>query len=184
MEAAAMKRVVSTAVVAALFFNAAVDLVNRASADDQAQIQAPVNYSKVTPLDLVKQAPKGQLKNPYDDQQASIVAQGEHIFLGYSCNGCHGGGGGGGICPPLTNDVWVYEGDDDTLFRLIALGSDELQKQGYARKGREGVVGPMPPFGTLIKNSDELWKILTFVRSKYSPGSDPKYKMGTPPELR
>ena len=74
------------------------------------------------------------------------------MFLGYSCNGCHGGGGGGGMCPPLTNDVWVYDGDDDTLFRLVTLGSDELQKQGYTRKGRENVVGPMPPFGTLIKN--------------------------------
>ncbi len=42
----------------------------------------------------------------------------------------------------------------------------------------------MPPFGTLIKNSDELWKILTFVRSKYSPNVDQHYKYGTPPELK
>jgi hypothetical protein len=83
------------------------------------------------------------------------------------------------MCPPLTNDTWVYGGDDDTLFRLVTLGSDELQKAGYTRKGRENVVGPMPPFGTIIKSSDDLWKILAFVRSKYN--GDPAYKFGAPP---
>jgi mono/diheme cytochrome c family protein len=84
------------------------------------------------------------------------------------------------MCPPLTNDTWVYGGDDDTLFRLVTLGTDELQKQGYMREGRENVVGPMPPFGAIIKNADDLWKILAFVRSKYS--GDPAYKFGTPPD--
>ena len=41
------------------------------------------------------------------------------------------------MCLPLINDIWVYGGDDDTLFRLVALGSDELQKVGYTRIGRE-----------------------------------------------
>lgn len=134
------------------------------------------------PPDTVAATPKGQLKNPYQDSQADIVAQGEHLFLSYSCNGCHGGGGGGGMCPPLINDTWVYGGDDDTLFRLVTLGSDELQKAGYTRKGREGVVGPMPPFGALIKSTDDLWKIIAFIRSKYSPDADPHYKFGTPPD--
>jgi hypothetical protein len=66
----------------------------------------------------------------------------------------------------------------------VTLGSVDLQKAGYSRKGSENVVGPMPPFGTLIKSSDDLWRILTFVRSKYSPNADQKYKYGTPPELR
>ena len=112
--------------------------------------------------------------------EADIVAEGGQFLLNYACSGCHGGGGGGGMCPPLTNDIWVYGGDDDTLFRLIVLGSDELQKQGYMRKGRENVVGPMPPFGAIVKTSDDLWKILAFVRSKYS--GDPAYKFGTPPD--
>jgi mono/diheme cytochrome c family protein len=141
---------------------------------------APVDYTKIAPADLVKNTPKGQLTNPYKDTQPDVVAQGGQFLLSYSCSGCHGGGGGGGMCPPLTNDIWVYGGDDDTLFRLVTLGSDELQKQGYTRKGRENVVGPMPPFGTIIKNSDDLWKILAFVRSKYS--GDPSYKFGTPPD--
>jgi len=145
---------------------------------------AKVDYTKVTPPDLVKATPKGQLMNPYKDSQADIVAQGSKLFLSYSCNGCHGGGGGGGICPPLSNDVWVYGGDDDTLFRLVTLGSDALQKAGYTRTGQESVVAPMPPFGTLIGNADDLWKILTFVRSRYSPDADPKYKFGAPPDLQ
>ena len=132
------------------------------------------------PMDLVKSAPKGKLVNPYKDTDADAVTEGGKFLLSYSCSGCHGGGGGGGMCPPLTNDVWVYGGDDDTLFRLVTLGSDELQKQGYMRKGHENVVGPMPPFGTIIKTSDDLWKILAFVRSKYS--GDPAYKFGTPPD--
>jgi mono/diheme cytochrome c family protein len=155
-----------------------------AVAADAPSAKARVDYTKVTPPDLVKATPKGQLRNPYTDSQADIVAQGSKLFLSYSCNGCHGGGGGGGICPPLSNDVWVYGGDDDTLFRLVTLGSDALQKAGYTRIGSESVVGPMPPFGTLITNADDLWKILTFVRSRYSPDADPKYKFGTPPDLQ
>jgi len=54
-----------------------------------------------------------------------------------------------------------------------------LQKQGYTRIGRENVVGPMPPFGAIIKNADDLWKIFAFVRSKYN--GDPAYKFGAPP---
>jgi len=176
-----LKKVFGGTVAVALALAAITGLNGPAQAADAAKT---VDYTKITPPDLVKQTPKGQLKNPYKDSQADIVAEGEKIFLGYSCNGCHGGGGGGGMCPPLTNDTWVYDGDDDTLFRLVTLGSDELQKNGYMRKGRENVVGPMPPFGTLLKTSDELWKILTFVRSKYNPSADQKYKYGTPPEER
>jgi mono/diheme cytochrome c family protein len=136
------------------------------------------DYTKISPVDLVKQTPKGQIKDPYKDTQADIVAQGETLFRSYSCSGCHGGTGGGGMCPPLTNDTWVYGGDDDTLFRLVTLGSDELQKNGYSRTGRENVVGPMPPFGAIIKNSDDLFKIITFIRAHYD--GDPSYKYGAP----
>ncbi|HTQ10697.1 MAG TPA: c-type cytochrome, partial [Fimbriimonadaceae bacterium] len=98
--------------------------------------------------------------------------EGRKLFLSYSCNGCHGGNGGGGMCPPLSNETWVYGSDDDTLFRLVALGSDQLQAAGYYRIGMENVIGPMPPFGELVKSDDELWKIIAFVRSIYN--GDPK----------
>jgi hypothetical protein len=80
------------------------------------------------------------------------------------CNGCHGGGGGGGMAAPLTNPVWTYGDDDDTLFRLIALGTSKLSpanafgKLGYRRKGSENVVGPMSDFGNVIKTDDDLWR--------------------------
>ena len=117
------------------------------------------------PLELVKSTPKGELKNPYNADIAAIAEEGHHRYLSAGCNGCHGGGGGGGIGPLLTNDVWVYGPGDDTLFRLIALGTDALHMAGYARVKHEVVVGPMPPFGAIIKSSDDLWRIIAFIRS-------------------
>ena len=174
-----MLRRVLGACAIAIFSAGTMYTLETAIAAEQAK---PVDYATTKPADLVANTPKGKIQNPYKDSQADIVAQGEHLYLSYGCNGCHGGGGGGGMCPPLTNDTWVYGGDDDTLFRLVTLGSDELQKAGFVRKGRESVVGPMPPFGAIVKSSDDLFKILAFVRSKYSESADPKYKFGAPPE--
>jgi mono/diheme cytochrome c family protein len=117
-----------------------------------------------TPLETAKSAEKGSLKNPYTDYE-SVAAEGRKIYMAAGCNGCHGGTGGGGMGPPLTNPIWVYGADDDTLFRLIALGSDGLQKQGYSRKGSEAVVGPMPAQGTIVKSNDDMWKIIAWIRS-------------------
>lgn len=126
----------------------------------------------MTPLDLIAKVPdKGQLKNPYKDYKA-VSEAGHKKFMGAGCNGCHGGGGGGGMCPPLTNDVWVYGSDDDTLFRLIALGTEGL---GMPRKGRENVKGPMPPHGEIVKTQDDMWKIISWIRTvyKYDPKGQP-----------
>jgi mono/diheme cytochrome c family protein len=146
-------------------------LLGSAQAADQ---PTPADYTKISPPDLVSKTPH----NPYKDTQKNIVAQGQTLFRSYPCSGCHGGDAGGGMCPPLTTSDWIYDGDDDTLFRLITLGSDQLQKDGYYRHGMAPVVGPMPPMGPIIKNSDDLWKILTFIRSRYD--GDPTYKYGTP----
>src|SRR5499426_90622 len=124
----------------------------------------------MTPLDRVASTPKGELKSPYADI-AAVAEQGRQIYRSHDCNGCHGGGGGGGMAAPLTNQVWIYGDDDDTLFRLIALGTgslspgDAFQKQGFVRKGSENVVGPMPPFGEIIKTDAEIWKIIAWIRS-------------------
>ena len=117
-----------------------------------------------SPTETARKAEKGSLKIRYADF-AKVAEEGHQKFMSAGCNGCHGGTGGGGMGPPLTNQVWVYGKDDDTLFRLIALGSDELQKQGYSRKGSEKVVGPMPPMGTVVKSDDDLWKIIAWIRS-------------------
>ena len=129
------------------------------------------------PLDLVKATPKGGLHNPYKDKvtDAAFAEEGHKTYLSAGCNGCHGGTGGGGMGPPLTNEIWVYGKDDDTLFRLVSLGSDGLKAAGYHRVKQEVVVGPMPPFGGILKSSDQLWKIITFIRS-VNPSS-----VGKPP---
>jgi len=139
---------------------------------------APANAMK--PADRVEATPKGQLKNPYTDDNAAIVEAGHKLYMGYGCNGCHGGNGGGGICPPLINDTWVYGGDDDTLFRLVTLGSDVLQSKGSTRIGMENVVAPMPPMGPIIATDDDLWRILTFIRANFRGA--PENKFGQAPE--
>ena len=118
----------------------------------------------LTPLQRVASTPKGELKSPYVDF-ASVAKEGHKLYMSFDCSSCHGGGGGGGMAAPLTNPIWIYGYDDDTLFRLITLGSLELQKQGYSRKGSEAVVGPMPPFGETIKTDDDLWKVLAWIKS-------------------
>jgi mono/diheme cytochrome c family protein len=118
----------------------------------------------LTPTELVASTPKGQLKNPYSPRSAA-AKEGYKIYMSLDCSGCHGGGGGGGMAAPLTNPIWIYGSDDDTLFRLIVLGTVEFQKQGYRRKGSEFVVGPMPPFGDTIKTDDDLWKVLAWIKS-------------------
>ncbi|MDR3463540.1 MAG: c-type cytochrome [Beijerinckiaceae bacterium] len=134
-------------------------------------VSAPVSpVTGKAPTDVAADAPKGTIHNPYTGQ-ADKIAAGKLAFQGNSCNGCHGGGGGGGICPSIKNDTWVYGSDDDTLFRLITLGSAGLQGMGYQRIGMENVVAPMPPFGSIIKSDDELFKIMAFIRSLYSGGA-------------
>ena len=117
-----------------------------------------------TPQATAESAEKGSLKSPISDPKQA-APEGQKVFMAAGCNGCHGGSGGGGMGPPLTNQVWIYGSDDDTLFRLVALGSDGLQKQGYKRKGSESVVGPMPPHGTIVKSDEDLWKIIAWIRS-------------------
>ena len=129
------------------------------------------------PPELVAKTPKGKLKNPYQDF-AKVAEDGHHQFMRPGCNECHGGTGGGGICPPLDQGVWFWGSDDDTLFRLVTLGSQELQKEGYQRVGEGTVKGPMPAMGTTIQTSDDLWKIIAWIRSINPP---PKPPLSSPP---
>jgi hypothetical protein len=36
----------------------------------------------------------------------------------------------------------------------------------------------MPPFGAIVKNADDLFKIIAFIRAHYD--GDPAYKSGAP----
>ncbi len=132
----------------------------------EAAAPAAAAGTAMKPIDRVLATEKGKLKNPYTDNPVAI-AEGQKLYLSAGCNGCHGGGGGGGMCPPLTNDTWVYGSDDDTLYRLITLGSDDLKKAGYARKGQEAVVGPMPGYRDIIVDEDKQWKIIAWIHSVF-----------------
>ncbi len=124
----------------------------------------------MTPFKRAVSAPKGTLSSPYENPK-SVASEGLEIYRSLDCNGCHGGGGGGGMAAPLTNPIWIYGNDDDTLFRVIALGTgslspdDSFRKQGYTRKGSEAVVGPMPPYGEIIETDETIWKIIAWIRS-------------------
>jgi mono/diheme cytochrome c family protein len=113
---------------------------------------------------LVQKVPKGQLMSPYQDS-AKVADEGHQQFTNAGCNGCHGGTGGGGMCPPLDQGVWFFGSDDDALFRLITLGTDGLEKEGFKRQAQGVVQGPMPPMGPAIPTADDLWKIIAWIRS-------------------
>lgn len=141
-----------------------------------AQAASPASGGTMTPVQRADAAPKGSLKSPYNDSDAAVVASGKTLYFNYACSGCHGGGGGGGMCPPLTDGVWIYGGDDDTLFRLVTYGSQTLQSKGYSRKGLENIVAPMPAMGSVVKTDDEMWRILAYIRSNYH--GPPECKLG------
>ena len=63
------------------------------------------------------------------------------------------------------------------LFRLVTLGSVDLEKEGYKRLHYGTVKAPMPPMGMTIKTSDQLWKIIAFIRSINPPGANPPDKI-------
>jgi len=46
----------------------------------------------------------------------------------------------------------------------------------------EHVVGPMPPMGAIVPTDDDLWKIITFIRSNYTVPRSGKF--GCPVMLR
>ena len=83
--------------------------------------------------------------NPFAGDQAA-VEDGRQLYLDYKCAGCHGAEGGGAIGPSHSDDFWIYGSHDRAIFDVI-------------RNGRTG----MPPFENF--EDDEIWKIITFIRS-------------------
>lgn len=131
---------------------------------------ADAPLGSMTAYERVKATEPGTLKNPYTGDKTA-EEEGKKLYLSNSCNGCHGGTGGGGMCPPLTNQVWIYGADDDTLFRLITLGTKEL---GRKRVRTESVKGPMPPYKDIITDEKDLWKIIAWIRTTWKHGDKGK----------
>jgi len=132
---------------------------------------------KTPPIELVKIVPPGELHSPYQDW-AKLAKEEElvKVFRLPGCNECHGGGGGG-MCPALSQGIWFWGNTDDVLFRLVTLGSAELEKSGFNRYQYGSVHAPMPPMGFSVHTSDDLWKIIAFIRSINPPGTNPPEKV-------
>jgi hypothetical protein len=92
--------------------------------------------------------------------------------------------GGGGFCPALTQGVWLWGNTDDVLFRLVTLGSADLEKSGFERIQYGTVHAGMPQMGFAVKTSDNLWKIIAFIGSINPPGANPPQKAQGGPSLR
>ncbi|MFS8425700.1 hypothetical protein D0A38_09240 [Xanthomonas campestris pv. incanae] len=121
---------------------------------------APDPATPPAPPAAVVPIPKG----PEVKVTPELIAEGKKIYFSAGCNACHGGTGGGGMCPPLTNDIWVYGSDDDTLRALISEGTAAMITHGKTRIGHEKVVGQMPPFAPVLKPGDTE-KLLAFIHS-------------------
>jgi mono/diheme cytochrome c family protein len=93
------------------------------------------------------------------------IDAGKKLYFSAGCNACHGGTGGGGMCPALTNDVWVYGADESTLHALLKEGSAAMQgTHGLKRVGVEKVVGLMPPFGSVLTD-EEINDVIAYIHS-------------------
>jgi mono/diheme cytochrome c family protein len=80
-----------------------------------------------------------------------MIAEGRKLYVQVGCQGCHGGGGGGGMAVPLIDDIWKFGSDDETLFKLI--------KGQIPQQTMPTVYNSLP--------DDDVWKLLTFIRSVY-----------------
>ena len=103
--------------------------------------------------------------NPFA-KSAMAVVEGKKLYLKNGCSACHGVGGGGGMGKPLIDDEWKFGSDDQTLFKLIH-GEIPLQT--------------MPPLGKTMPD-DDVWKVLTYVRSLYA-GDPSKINWTVPPPV-
>ena len=113
------------------------------------------------------------MHSPYTDI-AKVAEEGHKQFVRPGCNEATGALAAGASVRPLTQGVWFWGNTDDVLFRLITLGSVDLEKQGYKRLGYGSVHAPMPPMGMTIETSDHLWKIIAWIRSINPPAPDPR----------
>lgn len=116
-----------------------------------------------SPQELVKNTPKGKLVNPYADKIAEVAEEGHAKFLSNGCPGCHGPNGGGGMGATLSDKSFIYGSEDDTLFRLVVLGSLKLQEAGYPQKEPQFLNVFMPPQN--VHSADDLWKIISWIKS-------------------
>jgi cytochrome c oxidase cbb3-type subunit 3 len=75
------------------------------------------------------------------------VSEGQRLYNGFNCVGCHANGGGG-IGPPLADAKWIYGSAPEQVFATIM----------------EGRPNGMPSFGGKLGTA-EVWRLVAYVRS-------------------
>ena len=100
-------------------------------------------------------APSPRKLNPFTGN-ADMAAEGRTLYFQVGCQGCHGGGGGGGMATSVIDDAWTFGSDDEVLFQLI---KGEIPEQ------------TMPTVYSVLED-EEVWKILSFIRSVYAGDPD------------
>lgn len=90
-------------------------------------------------------------KNPYNGNE-EVVVQGKSLYM-TGCSGCHGHEAEGKLGPALADDYWTYpSGETDKGLFEILFG------------GAQGMMGPQ----YVNFNTDEMLKIMAFIRSIYT----------------
>ena len=100
--------------------------------------------------------------NPFEGDAAAIE-EGRELFS-RRCSFCHGTGGGGAKGPDLTSGKWKYGGRNADVFATIAAGRPLTQMGGFATS----------------MTTDEIWKVIAFIRSQYRGDSHKSQKADTP----
>ena len=88
-----------------------------------------------------------ELRNPYEGQ-ASAIATGEKLFVGYNCADCHGAGGSGAMGPSLADGRWHFGGSAGAIYESIAQGRPE----------------GMPAWGSLLA-PNQVWQLVAYLQS-------------------
>ena len=119
------------------------------------------------PLERVAASPKGTLKNPYTDNPEAIDAGQEAVLRQELQRLPRRRRRRRHVPAAHQHRVGLRR------YRRHAVPPDlarrrELQKRATRARAREGVVGPMPPFGELIDSDQDVWKIIAWIRTKFA----------------
>ena len=106
---------------------------------------SPTPFVRQTPLQ--PGAPTDLLGSAAYQENRWAVSEGQRLYNGFNCVGCHANGGGG-IGPALADREWKYGSEPDQVFATIV----------------EGRAEGMPSFGGKLGNA-EVWRLVAYVRS-------------------
>lgn len=101
----------------------------------------------VRQISLQPGAPEKMISNSAYQENRWAVAEGQRLYNGFNCVGCHANGGGG-IGPPLADREWKYGSAPEQVYATIV----------------EGRAEGMPSFGGKL-GSAEVWRLVAYVRS-------------------